>query len=133
MLVFSRLFELLDLVFGLIPADPISFPGVARTPIVRQSGCTDAEMMGVHVPFSERIRAHALICFLALVMHRVRRARLEAAGSECSPTKALKTLRRIQRHKVQIAGQNYEGVTKPNTEQLALFDPIGVAIPQRPG
>lgn len=93
---------------------------------------SDIQIAPVYHRLPERIRAHALICFLALLMHRVLRQRLQSAGSGYSPTKALQSLRRIQRHKVQIAGQNYEGVTKPTTEQLALFDHIGVAVPAQP-
>lgn len=94
---------------------------------------SDIQIAPVYHRLPERIRAHALICFLALVMHRVLRQRLKAAGSDYSPTKALQSLRRIQRHKVQIAGQNYEGLTKPTSEQLALFDQLGVTVPQQPG
>ena len=50
----------------------------------------------------ERIRAHASICFMALVLHRVMRQRLKLAGSALSPDAALQQLRRIQRHQVRI-------------------------------
>ncbi|MDN5782805.1 MAG: IS1634 family transposase, partial [Luteimonas sp.] len=50
----------------------------------------------------ERIRAHALICFIALVLHRVMRMRLKAAGSKASPERALQLLRQLQRHRVHL-------------------------------
>jgi len=42
---------------------------------------SDIEIAPVHHRLPERIRAHALICFLALVLHRVMRMRLKAAGN----------------------------------------------------
>ena len=36
----------------------------------------------------DRIRAHALICFIALVLHRVMRMRLRATASKVSPERA---------------------------------------------
>ena len=50
----------------------------------------------------DRIRAHANICFMALVLHRVMRLRLKLAGSTLSPDAALQRLRRIQRHRIRI-------------------------------
>lgn len=94
---------------------------------------SDIQIAPVYHRLPERIRAHALICFLALVLHRVLRHRLKAAGSEHSPERALRVLRRIQQHKVKIAGQDYEGVTKPTPEQLELFDELRVEVPQHPG
>jgi transposase len=46
----------------------------------------------------ERICAHAFICFIALVLHRVMRARLQKQPVEgvVSPERALMSLRRIQ-------------------------------------
>ncbi|MBK1729600.1 IS1634 family transposase, partial [Halorhodospira halophila] len=64
------------------------------------------------------------------VLHRILRRRLKAAGSGYSPENALRALRRIQRHKVHLAGQDYEGVTKPTPEQLQLFEELGVEVPQ---
>jgi len=74
----------------------------------------------------------ALICFLALLLHRVMRQRRHNAGIDHSPDKALRALHRIQRHKVHLAGQTYEGLTKPTAEQLDLFDQLGITIPHQP-
>ena len=93
---------------------------------------SDIQIAPVYHRLPDRIRAHALICFLALVLHRILLQRLKAAGSAYSPQRALRALRRIQHHKVRFDGQDYEGVTKPTPEQLELFDELGVEVPQRP-
>ncbi|MBK8973259.1 MAG: hypothetical protein IPM37_18610 [Hahellaceae bacterium] len=59
----------------------------------------------------QRIRAHATICFIALILHRVMRMRLKAANSACSPGRALSLLSRIQRHQVKINGAPVEGLS----------------------
>ena len=46
---------------------------------------SDIEIAPVHHRLPDRIRAHALICFLALVLHRVMRMRLKARGHSASP------------------------------------------------
>ncbi|GAA4406871.1 hypothetical protein GCM10011450_17760 [Advenella faeciporci] len=55
----------------------------------------------------DRIRAHAYICFIALVLARVMRERLyqNPVPDVCSPERALSVLRRIQTHKVTFDGQ----------------------------
>ena len=63
---------------------------------------SEIEIAPVFHRLPERIRAHASICFMALVLHRVMRQRLKLAGSALSPDAALQQLRRIQRHHVRI-------------------------------
>ena len=63
---------------------------------------SEIEIAPVFHRLPERIRAHASICFMALVLHRVMRQRLRLAGSSLSPEAALQQLRRIQRHQVRI-------------------------------
>ena len=50
----------------------------------------------------ERIRAHAMVCFMALIVYRVMSRRLALARSDLTPEKALAQLRRIQCHSVRI-------------------------------
>lgn len=50
----------------------------------------------------ERIKAHASICFMALILYRVMRQRLQRAGSALSPESALADLCRIQWRTVSI-------------------------------
>ena len=63
---------------------------------------SEIEIAPVFHRLPDRIRAHASICFMALVLHRVMRQRLKLAGSALSPEAALRQLRRIQRHQVRI-------------------------------
>ncbi|HSH47576.1 MAG TPA: IS1634 family transposase [Halomonas sp.] len=90
---------------------------------------SDIEIAPVYHRLPERICAHALICFLALVLHRIIRSRLKAAGSPLSPQRALATLRQIQRHRVAIGGRPVEGTSRPRGEQLQLFRDLGLERP----
>lgn len=47
------------------------------------------EIASVFHRLPERIRPHAIICFMALILYRVRRQRLKAAGYSASPETAL--------------------------------------------
>lgn len=77
-----------------------------------------------------RIRAHALICFLALVLYRVLRMRLKARDHACSPARALEIARRIQLHQVTLHRQHAtQGLTTLSPEQKALFDIVNLPIP----
>jgi transposase len=91
---------------------------------------SDIEIAPVYHRLPERIRAHATICFLALVLHRVLRQRLKAAGSVLSPERALRALRQIQRHRVHINGRPFEGLSRPTEQQLELFEKLEVSKPQ---
>ena len=50
---------------------------------------SDIEIAPVHHRLPDRIRAHALICFLALVLYRVMRRRLKAEEHSASPRSVL--------------------------------------------
>jgi len=90
---------------------------------------SDLEIAPVYHRLPDRIRAHALICFLALVLYRVMRLRLKANGSAISPKTALELLGRIQKHRATIGRQAYTGVSKTAQEQLDLFDALDVTKP----
>lgn len=90
---------------------------------------SDIEIAPVHHRLPDRIRAHALICFLALVLYRVMRMRLKAKGHSASPRAALDTLARIHRHCAKIADRKLEGITTPTPEQLELFDTLNIPRP----
>jgi transposase len=98
---------------------------------------SEIEIAPVYHRLPERIRAHALICFIhalicfiALVLHRVLRTRLKAAGSATSPEYLLRTLRKIQRHTVHIGGRAYQGITRPTPQQRELFEGVGIEPPK---
>ena len=90
---------------------------------------SDIEIAPVFHRLPDRIRAHALICFLALVLHRVMRMRLRASGSTHSPKTSLELLRRLQKHRVQIGNQHLLGVGKISPQQLQLFEALTVKAP----
>ncbi|NNM65402.1 MAG: IS1634 family transposase [Burkholderiales bacterium] len=93
---------------------------------------SEIEIAPVFHRLPDRIRAHALICFMALVLYRVLRMQLKSTGSYYSPERALEIARRIQLHQVRIAGQGAaSGLTDLSPEQLALFDQLQLDIPTR--
>ena len=82
----------------------------------------------------DRIRAHALICLIALVLHRVMRMRLKATGSKVSPERALELLRQLQRqlqrHRVHLADvQTVIGLFTISSEQAELFTSLKLPRP----
>lgn len=79
----------------------------------------------------QRIRAHAAICFIALVLHRILRQRLHAAHTGISPTRCLETLRRIQHHKVVLLQQTLTGVSTLTPQQQDLFAALNLPVPTR--
>jgi transposase len=78
----------------------------------------------------DRIRAHALICFLALVLYRVLRLRLKDRHSPYSPERALEIARRVQFHQVTLhRHQRASGLSTLTPEQQDLFDTIDLPRP----
>ncbi|WP_145112019.1 IS1634 family transposase, partial [Cereibacter sediminicola] len=78
---------------------------------------SDIEIAPVHHRLPDRIRAHALICFLALVLYRVMRMRLKAKGHAASPRTALDLLARIQKHTAHAGKRSFHGLSKTTPEQ----------------
>jgi transposase len=77
-----------------------------------------------------RIRAHAMICFLALVLYRVMRMRLKARDKARSPERALEIVRRIQFRQVVLhRRQSATGLSTLTPEQKELFDALNLPIP----
>ena len=89
----------------------------------------DIDIAPVFHRLPERIRAHALICFLALVLYRVMRMRLKAHGSAHSPETTLELLRRLQKHRVQLGEQHLTGIGKTSPQQLDLCEALGINQP----
>jgi len=90
---------------------------------------SDIEIAPVHHRLPDRIRAHALICFLALVLYRIMRMRLKAKGDGASPRTAPDLLARIQKHTTHIGPGTFTGLSKTQPEQLELFDALSIAKP----
>jgi transposase len=78
----------------------------------------------------DRTRAHAMICFLALVLYPVMHMRLKARDKACSPERALEIVRRIQFHQVVLhRRQSATGLSTLTSEQKELFDALNLPIP----
>ena len=91
---------------------------------------SDIEIGPVYHRLPRRIRAHALVCFLALILHRVLRMRLKASQRSESPMRLLEQLRRLQLQTVQIShGATINGLTALAPAQRELFTAIGLAVP----
>jgi len=91
---------------------------------------SEIEMAPVYHRLPDRIRAHASICFMALILYRVMRQRLKRAGSELSPESALADLRRIQRHTVSIDnGAPLSGVSTIHPRQADVLAALNVKEP----
>ena len=91
---------------------------------------SEIEIAPVFHRLPERIKAHASICFMALILYRVMRQRLKLAGSELSPESALADLRRIQRHTVSIdSGAPIHGVSTVQPRQANLLAALNIKKP----
>ena len=76
------------------------------------------------------IRAHALVCFLALIVYRVMRQRLKLAKSDLSPERALAELRKIQRHRVRInKAEPISGISTINDSQAEVLETLKIRKP----
>jgi transposase len=90
---------------------------------------SDIEIAPVHHRLPDRIRAHALICFLSLVLYRVMRMRLKAKGHSASPKTALEILAKVQQFTAYIGDKPFTGTTRTKPEQLSLFEALDVSKP----
>lgn len=91
---------------------------------------SDIEIGPVYHRLPRRIRAHSLICFIALILYRVMRMRLKASGRDESPTRLLEQLRRVQQQTVQTAdGQTLSGLTDMAPAQKSLFAALDLPLP----
>jgi transposase len=91
---------------------------------------SELEIGPVYHRLPERIRAHASICFMALILHRVMRLRLRAASTGITPERALQALKRIQHHRVSINGAPpLSGVSSMTAEHNEVLKALKVKIP----
>lgn len=91
---------------------------------------SELEIGPVYHRLPERIRAHASICFMALILHRVMRMRLRAANAGVTPERALQSLKRIQHHRVSINGAPpLCGVSCMTTEHNEVLKALKVKTP----
>jgi transposase len=93
---------------------------------------SELEIGPVYHRLPERIRAHASICFMALILHRVMRMRLRASNAGLTPERALQALKRIQHHRVSINGaQPLAGVSSITDEDSKVFKALKVKLPNQ--
>ena len=91
---------------------------------------SDIEIGPVYHRLPQRIRAHAMVCFVALVLYRVMRMRLKASKREESPTRLLEQLRRIQHQTAKAQdGRKISGLTEINAMQKSLLLALKITAP----
>ena len=93
---------------------------------------SEIEIAPVYHRLPERIRAHAMLCFMALIVYRIMRQRLKLANSDLSPEKALEKLRRIQRHSVSINSSTpITGISTIDTQQASVLTALHIKKPSQ--
>ena len=91
---------------------------------------SDIEIGPVYHRLPQRIRSHALVCFMALILYRVMRMRLAAAKRSESPATLLEQLKRIHQQTVQTKdGKTLSGLTEMTPAQKSLFSALELAPP----
>ena len=82
----------------------------------------------------ERIKAHAAICFIALILYRVMRQRLSSADASLSPERALEELQKLQRHQIRInqADRPVTGISRLSETQDRVFAALRLKKPTQP-
>lgn len=91
---------------------------------------SEIEIAPVFHRLPERIKAHASLCFMALILYRVMRQRLKQAGSDLSPEAALDQLRRIQQHFISInSAAPISGISTIHQDQAAIFSALKTTKP----
>ncbi|PKO60764.1 MAG: IS1634 family transposase [Betaproteobacteria bacterium HGW-Betaproteobacteria-18] len=91
---------------------------------------SDIEIGPVYHRLPKRIRSHALVCFMALILYRVMRMRLKAANRSESPSTLLEQLKRIHQQTVQTTdGRTLTGLTEMTPAQKSLFAALELALP----
>ena len=93
---------------------------------------SELEIGPVYHRLPERIRAHASICFMALILHRVMRMRLREGKTGLTPERALQSLKRIQHHRVSINGAlPLSGVSSMTAEHSEMLKALKVKTPSQ--
>lgn len=91
---------------------------------------SELEIGPVYHRLPDRIRAHAMLCFMALLLYRVMRLRLNNAETGLSPERALDVLRRIQHHHIRInATHSVTGLSTISHEQAQVLNALNVKKP----
>ena len=90
---------------------------------------SEIEIGPIYHRLPDRIRAHASICFIALILYRVMRARLRDSGTKLSPERALEKLRRIQHQSITINTEPVTGLTTITQEHANILAALTLKKP----
>ena len=91
---------------------------------------SEIEIGPIYHRLPERIKAHAAICFMALILYRVMRTRLRGGDTQLSPERALQKLRRIQHHQVMINDtQPVSGLSTVTQEHSDILSALAIKKP----
>ena len=91
---------------------------------------SEIEIGPIYHRLPDRIRAHAAICFMALILYRVMRTRLRNSDTTLSPERALSKLRRIQHQQITInSTQPVAGLSTVNQEHTAILAALTIKKP----
>lgn len=120
-------------VSGMVPTDVVAnYKALADIERGFKILKSEIEIAPVFHRLPDRIRAHAMLCFIALILYRVMRSRLKLAGADVSPELALEQLRAIQRHRVRINdAEPIEGISSVDASQAQIFQALKLPKPTR--
>jgi hypothetical protein len=90
---------------------------------------SEIEIGPIYHRLPDRIRAHATVCFMALVLYRVMRSRLRQSDTPLSPESALAKLRRIQHQRVTLNSQPIAGLSSITHEHASILAALTIKKP----
>lgn len=90
---------------------------------------SEIEIGPIYHRLPDRIRSHAAICFMALILYRVMRTRLRQSDTQLSPERALSKLRRIQHQRVTINSQPIAGMSSITQEHSSILAALTIKKP----
>ena len=91
---------------------------------------SEIEIGPIYHRLPERIRAHAAICFMALILYRVMRTRLRNSDTPLSSERALSKLRRIQHQQITLnSTQPVAGLSTITQEHTAILAALTIKKP----
>ena len=90
---------------------------------------SEIEIGPIYHRLPDRIRSHAAICFMALILYRVMRSRLRQSDAQLSPERSLAKLRRIQHQRVTLNSQPVCGLSSITQEHASILAALNIKKP----
>jgi transposase len=90
---------------------------------------SEIEIGPIYHRLPDRIRAHAAICFMALILYRVMRTRLRQSDAKLSPERALAKLRRIQHQRITLNAKPAAGLSTITQEHTDILTALTIKKP----